>query len=123
MPEGFKVITITEIDYRLMLHIRKLREGKFSQIELSKEMGLNKSFVGNVESLLQHQKYGTRHIPLLAKAFGYKSIDHLFKFPTPKYDKISITLRITPKINKDGSPSKGKIVEVIKVEPVGGIGK
>lgn len=118
MLEEFEVIEIAEIDYRLMLHVKKLREGKFSQEELSKEMGLNKSFVGNVESLLQPQKYGTRHIPLLAKAFNYKTIDKLFKFPTPQYDKIRITLRITPKINKDGSTTKGKNVEVVKVAPI-----
>lgn len=118
MAEEFKTIEIVEMDYRLMLHVKELRKGKFSQEELSLEMGVNKSFVGNVESLLQHQKYGTRHIPLLAKAFGYKSVDELFKFSTPKHDKVRLTLRITPKLNKDGTKSRGKELEVIKVEPI-----
>ncbi|TDN89199.1 hypothetical protein DET49_107115 [Salegentibacter sp. 24] len=118
MVEELKVITMAEFDYHLMLHIKKLREGRFSQEELSKKMGLNKSFVGNVESLLQPQKYGTRHISLLAKAFGYNSIDKLLNFSTPKYDKVHITIRVTSKMNSVGLPSRGKVVEVKKVEPV-----
>jgi transcriptional regulator with XRE-family HTH domain len=43
-----------------------------SKEELSLKMGLTKSFVGNVESYTQRHKYSTRHITLLAKAFGLK---------------------------------------------------
>lgn len=117
MEEEYKTIVMVEMDYRLMLHVKDLREGKFSQEELSIAMGLNKSFVGNVESLLQPQKYGTRHLTLLAKAFGFKNMDKLFKFPTPENDKIVITLKITPKVKKDGTQSKEKNAEVIKIEP------
>jgi len=118
MKEEYKTIEMIEMDYRLMVYIKGLRNGKFTQEELSIAMGLNRSFVGNVESLLQPQKYGTRHLTLLAKAFKFKKVEELFKFPTPKNDKIKLTLKITSKPKKDGTPSKGKNVEVVKIEAI-----
>ena len=56
-------------------------------------MGVSKTFVGNVESYTQHQKYSTRHISLLAKAFGYKNISELMDFPTPQHDRIKVTVK------------------------------
>jgi transcriptional regulator with XRE-family HTH domain len=118
MKVEYKTVEMAEIDYRLILHVKELREGKFTQDELCAAMGLAGSFIGKVESFLQHQKYGTRHLTLLAKAFKFKSIAELFKFPTPEHDRIKITLKISPKLKKDGTPSKEKLIEVVKIEPV-----
>ena len=65
---------------------------EISQEKLSLKMGLTKSFVGNVENIKENHKYSTRHIALLAKAFGFLNISELMNFPTPKYDKIKVTV-------------------------------
>src|SRR5690606_29334211 len=110
---------MSHLDYLFTLHIKKLREAKgWSQQDLSKKMGVTLSFVGNVESFIQRHKYGIRHLTLLAKAFKFKSVSKLFDFPTPDHDMIRLTLKVTPKKKKDGSASKGKNVEVVKVEPI-----
>lgn len=103
----------SHFDFDFINHIKTLRQQKgWSQEELSMRMGVTKTFIGNVESYTQRQKYSTRHIALLAKAFEYKKISELMKFPTPKFDKIKITVRQT--YNKGGS----KVIdsEVIKIE-------
>ena len=110
---------MSHLDYLFTLHIKKLRESRgWSQQDLSKEMGITLSFVGNVESFIQRHKYGVRHLTLLAKAFKFKSVSKLFDFPAPEHDLIKLTLKVTPKTKKDGSPSKGKNVEVVKIEPI-----
>ncbi|MFB2121232.1 helix-turn-helix domain-containing protein [Parapedobacter sp. 2B3] len=110
---------MSHLDYLFTLHIKKLREAKgWSQQDLSKKMGVTLSFVGNVESFIQRHKYGIRHLTLLAKVFKFKSMSKLFDFPTPEHDMIRLTLKVAPKKKKDGTPSKGKDVEVIKIEPI-----
>lgn len=110
---------LSYLDYTLILHIKKLREKQgWTQQELSQRMGVVKSFIGNVESFIQRHKYNIRHLTLIAKAFGFKSVAKLFDFPTPEHDMVRLTIRITPKSKKDGTPSKEKDVEVIKIEPI-----
>lgn len=83
-----------QFDFALIEHIKSLRISKgLSQEKLSLKMGLVRSFVGNVESYTQRHKYSTRHISLLAKAFGFKNISELMDFPTPKYDRIKVTVK------------------------------
>lgn len=106
------------LDYLLILHIKQLRENReWTQQDLSEEMGVTKSFVGNVESFIQRHKYSIRHLTLLAKAFKYKSVSKLFDFPTPKYDRVRLTLKVTITLKEDGKPGS-KTAEVIKEEPV-----
>ncbi|WP_294282961.1 hypothetical protein [uncultured Chryseobacterium sp.] len=62
-----------QFDYDLINHIKKLRMERGSQEKLNLKMGLAKSFVGNVKNIKENHKYSTRHISLLAKAFGYKT--------------------------------------------------
>lgn len=84
----------TQFDFDFIEHVKSLRKSnKWSQEELSIRMGVSKTFVGNVESYTQHQKYSTRHISLLAKAFGYKNISELMGFPTPQHDRIKVTVK------------------------------
>jgi ribosome-binding protein aMBF1 (putative translation factor) len=83
-----------QFDFALIEHIKSLRISKgWSQETLSTEMGVATKFVGNVESYKQHQKYSTRHISLLAKAFGFKNISELMDFPTPEHDRIKVTVK------------------------------
>ncbi|WP_345767223.1 MULTISPECIES: helix-turn-helix transcriptional regulator [Chryseobacterium] len=88
------VFETTQFDYDFINHIKKLRMEKgLSQEKLSLKMGLARSFVGNVENIKENHKYSTRHIALLAKAFGYKNISELMNFPTPEYDRIKVTVK------------------------------
>jgi transcriptional regulator with XRE-family HTH domain len=103
----------TQFDFDLVNHIKELRkEHGLSKENLSLKMGLSKTFVGNVESFTQRHKYSTRHLTLLAKAFGFKNISNLMQFPTPKYDKIKVTVKQT--FNESGS----KVIsnEVLRIE-------
>ncbi len=106
---------ITQFDFDLINHIRNLRESAgYTKEDLSLKMGLAKSFVGNVESYTQRHKYSTRHIALLAKAFGFKSISKLMDFSTPEYDQIKVTVRQT--YNESGT----KVInsEIEKIEAI-----
>lgn len=106
---------ITQFDFDLINHIKSIRETeRLSKEELSLKMGVAKTFVGNVESYTQRHKYSTRHIALLAKAFGLKSISKLMEFPTPKYDKIKVTVKQT--YNQEGT--KVIDIKVLKIEPI-----
>jgi len=103
----------TQFDLDLIEHIKTLRKLKnITKEKLSLLMGVSKTFVGNVESYTQRHKYSTRHITLLAKAFGFDTISQLLDFPTPKYDKIKVTIKQT--LNEGGT----KVIhnEVIKIE-------
>lgn len=103
----------TQFDFDLIRHVANLRKIKgYTKDELSLKMGLTKSFVSNVESFTQKHKYGTRHITLLAQAFGFKNISDLMKFPTPQYDKIKVTVEQT--YNESGT--KVMSSAVLKIE-------
>ncbi|MBF0598288.1 helix-turn-helix domain-containing protein [Faecalibacter rhinopitheci] len=105
----------TQFDFDLINHVKKLRKIKgFTKDDLSIKMGVAKSFVGNVESYTQRHKYSTRHITLLAKAFGYKNIGELLDFPTPQYDRIRVTVEQT--YNEAGT--KVLKSEVVKIEVI-----
>ncbi|NML72098.1 hypothetical protein HHL23_20225 [Chryseobacterium sp. RP-3-3] len=106
---------ITQFDFDLINHVRILRKSVgLNKEELSLKMGLAKSFVGNVESYTQRHKYSTRHITLLCKAFSFKNISDLMKFPTPKNDKIRVTVRQT----MNDACTKVMSSEVIKIEAI-----
>ena len=105
----------THFDFILIQHIEKLRKlNEITKDDLSLKMGLAKSFVSNVESYTQKHKYSTRHITLLAKAFGYTKISDLLDFPTPQYDRIKVTVEQT--YNEAGT----KVIksEVVKIEEI-----
>ncbi|WP_312993147.1 helix-turn-helix domain-containing protein [Chryseobacterium flavum] len=103
----------TQFDLDLIEHIKTLRKlNNITKEKLSLLMGVSKTFVGNVESYTQRHKYSTRHITLLAKAFGFDNVSQLLNFPTPKYDKIKVTIKQT--LNENGT----KVIhnEVVKIE-------
>ncbi|SHF22469.1 helix-turn-helix domain-containing protein [Chryseobacterium takakiae] len=93
MEKNFSFET-TQFDFDFANHIKKLRKSAgLTKEELSLKMGVAKSFVGNVESHTQRHKYSTRHISLLAKAFGFKNISELMDFSTPQHDRIRVTVK------------------------------
>ena len=106
----------TQFDNEIIQHIKKLRiKEKFSQETLSLKMGLAKSFIGNVENYREKHKYSTRHITLLAKAFGYKNIGELLNFPIPQYDRIKVTVEQT--YNEAGTKVlKSEVVKVVEIK-------
>lgn len=102
----------TQFDLDFMNHIKRLREDrKWSQEKLSLKIGVAKSFVSNVESYTQRHKYSTRHIALLAQAFEFDNISKLLNFPTPKYDKIKVIVKVI-KEEKDKRSNKTEIVSI-----------
>lgn len=80
-------------------------------------MGLSEGFVGKVEMYTERAKYSIRHIYLLASALNC-NIQDILPLEQPKHDIVRLTLRRSNKINKDGSISRKKSTEVIKIEPV-----
>ncbi|AZA51204.1 XRE family transcriptional regulator [Chryseobacterium carnipullorum] len=113
--EQITYLETTQFDLDFINHVRNIRKAKkLSKDQLSLKMGLAKSFVSNVESLTQRHKYSTRHITLLCKAFDFKNISDLMNFPTPKNDKIKVTIR--QKMNDTNT----KVVssEVVKIEVI-----
>lgn len=114
MEKIFK-FEITQFDYDFINHIKTLRKAVgMNKEELSLKMGLAKSFVGNVESYTQRHKYSTRHISLLAKAFGFKNVSELMNFPTPKNDRIRVT------VQQIMNEANTKVIssEVLKIEAI-----
>lgn len=105
----------TQFDFDLINHVQNLRKlFGLTKDELSLKMGVAKSFVGNVESMTQRHKYSTRHITLLAKAFGYDNISDLLDFPTPQYDRIKVT--IEQYYNETGTKViKSKVVNIVPI--------
>ena len=109
------IFETTNFDFDFIEHVKNLRKLKdISQEELSLSMGVAKTFVGNVESYTQRHKYSTRHITLLAKAFGFKNVSELMNFPTPKNDRIRVTVQQT----MNEANTKVLASEVLKIEAI-----
>lgn len=120
MPTEIIVQIMSEMDFRLILHIKELREKKgIKQLELSQKMGLASGFVGKVEMFGNSAKYNIRHLPLLAKALGYKNVGEVFPKGIVSKDIVKVTVEKIPVKKKDGSPSQNKFdYEILKVEPL-----
>ena len=109
-------ITMSELDYELIKRVKELRvQHNLSQVQLSHKMNLSSGFIGKVELLTAPDKYSIRHLQLLAKVFDIQSLAELFPREIPHRDLINLTLRVTYNQKKDGSPSKKKLTEVIKI--------
>ena len=109
------IFETTNFDFDFIEHVKNLRKLKdISQEELSLSMGVAKTFVGNVESYTQRHKYSTRHITLLAKAFGFKNVSDLMNFPTPTNDRIRVTVQQT----MNEANTKVITSEVLKIEAI-----
>lgn|SRR5690606_4984541 len=110
------------LDYLLIEHVRSLRKKKkWTQQELSKKMGVTKSFVSNVESLTERHKYSVRHLALLAKAFNYNSVSKLFDFPAPTHDKVLLRIEVTKSERSGTNPNriiKAELKEIILSNPL-----
>jgi len=111
-------IDISHLDYLLIMHVKSLRiiHG-LSQVSLTQKMGLSEGFIGKVELFTERAKYNIRHIKLLASALNC-NIQDILPLEQPEHDMVRLTLKRTNNINKDGSFSKKKTTEVIKIEPL-----
>ena len=115
--------TISELDYKIILRVKQLREEKgISQRDLSEKMKLSKSFVGKVEALSQPDKYSIRHLNLIARALKTKSVHDLIPAGIQEHDMVEIVYDKVSKLNKDGSESKQfdeRITAIIPLEKKG----
>jgi len=120
MTKFHQTKAIFRIEYELILNIKKLRDDKgWSQEMLSSKMGFVETFVSKCESLSQPEKYNLRHIGILKKVFGLKSLDDLFPNGIPKDEQIVIRYKKVPKKKADGTPSKlmeNEVVEIVVVD-------
>ncbi|TCD07670.1 XRE family transcriptional regulator [Pedobacter frigidisoli] len=115
MP-SLKVI-ISEIDYNVILNVKKLREERgISQRELSELMTLSQSFVGKAEALGQPEKYSLRHLRLIAKALSLDSIKEIMPPSVPENDMIEITYEKVSRINERGVVGKKVEDKVISIK-------
>ena len=121
MPNKIIELEMSEMDFRLILHIKELREDQgMTQIELSQKMGLASGFVGKVEMFGNSAKYNIRHLPLIARALGLKNVGEVFPKGIVTNDLVKITLEKFPLPKKDGEPAQNKfdykILELLAVE-------
>lgn len=118
MIKIYQTKAIFRIEYELILNIKTLRKS-WSQEALSRKMGLAENFVGKCESLDQPEKYNLRHLGILKKVFGFKSLDDFFPDGIPNDEQIIIRYKKVPKKKADGNDSKlmdNVVVEIIVVE-------
>ena len=108
------------IDHELIANIQQFRiDREWSQRMLSEKMGFAEAFVGKCESLDQPEKYNLRHLGILLKVFGFKSLDQLFPNGIPADEQIVIRYKKVPKKKADGTPSKlmeNEVVEIVVVD-------
>lgn len=116
--ELMKKKTISAVDYLLIEEVKAIRiEKGISKAQLSAKLKLAESFVGKVEDLSQRDKYSIRHLPLLVKALGLKSIGQLFP-KVPSENIVEITYEKVAKLNKDGSMSKQFEERIIEIKEI-----
>ncbi len=120
MIEIYQTKAIFRIEYELICNIKALREEKgWSQEALSEKMGFAVKFVGKCESLDQPEKYNLRHMGILKKVFGLKSLDDFFPNGIPIDEQIVIHYKKVPKKKADGTDSKlmeNVVVEIVVVD-------
>lgn len=120
MPGKIIVQEMSEMDFRLILHIKELREKQgLTQMDLSQKMGLASGFVGKVEMFGNISKYNIRHLPLIAKALGLKNVGDVLPLGIVSNDIVNVTVEKLPLPKKNGTPSQNKFeYKILKVEPI-----
>ncbi|MFC5623280.1 helix-turn-helix domain-containing protein [Algoriphagus winogradskyi] len=121
MPSIIVEQEMSEMDFRLILHVKELREDiGMTQVELSQKMGLASGFVGKVEMFGNSAKYNIRHLPLIAKALGFKNVGEVLPKGIATKDLVRVILEKVPLLKKNGELSKNKfeykMLEVVAVE-------
>ena len=89
---------ISDIDWFVIEKIRELRSSKFSQAELSREIGFSDGFIGRVENPVTSVTYNLRHINLISKALGV-NISHILPKAPLTTDLVKIVIQL-------GQPTK-----------------
>jgi transcriptional regulator with XRE-family HTH domain len=104
IKEKIKEKIITAIDWYVIERVRELRKSKFSQSELSREIGFSDGFIGRVENPNQSAVYSLRHLNLIARALNV-SVAELMPKQSLDDDLIKVTIKWKP-------PTKTKTGEV-----------
>lgn len=120
MPREIIEQEMSEMDFRLILHIKELREKQgLTQMDLSQKMGLASGFVGKVEMFGNIAKYNIRHLPLIAKALGLKNVGEIFPPGIVTNDIVKVTVEKLPIPKKNGIPSQNKFeYKILGVKPI-----
>jgi transcriptional regulator with XRE-family HTH domain len=105
---------VTAIDWFVIEKVRQLRTSKFSQKQLSQEIGLSEGFIGRIENPNHKAVYNLRHLNLIANILQV-NISELLPKQRIKEDLVKVTYRLMPPTRK----SIGEInYEVLKVTPL-----
>lgn len=73
---------LTEIERIIAQKVREMRQDRnMSQLDLSQRIGVNDSFVGQVERVGTRQKYNIRHLNEIAKVLKCSLWDLIPKEP------------------------------------------
>jgi transcriptional regulator with XRE-family HTH domain len=104
ITERVKEKIITAIDWYVIERVRELRKSKFSQSELSREIGFSDGFIGRIENPNQGAVYSLRHLNLIANALNVGVADLM---PKQSFDDdlVKVTIKWKP-------PTKAKTGEV-----------
>lgn len=85
-----KTTKLSSLEQHVVDYIRKLRtERKLTQQAIGKIIGVQASFIGNVENKLNPSKYNLRHIQLLANHFNLAPSGFLPSSPDQEDEKLS----------------------------------
>lgn len=118
MKKNISLKKITELEFNIIEKVKEIRLSKNkSKMQLSRDIGVDDSFIGKVESLLHPDKYNFKHLYKIATVLKLKSLKDLMPDSIPKYEDIEIIYEMVPKVNKDGTESKQLESRVIKIRP------
>jgi len=114
--EKVKKKIIAAIDWFVIENVRELRKSKFSQSELSREIGFSDGFIGRVENPNQSAVYSLRHLNLIAKALNVNTVDLLPKNRVDE-DLIEVTFKWNPPTKNKTGEINYEIVEIVALSP------
>lgn len=118
MKKNKSLKKITELEFNIIEKVKEIRISKNkSKMQLSRDIGVDESFIGKVESHLHPDKYNFKHLYKIAITLKLKSIKELMPESIPQYEDIEIVYEMVPKINKDGSESKQLEAKVLEIRP------
>jgi len=95
---------VTAIDWFVIEKVRQLRKSKFSQKQLSQEIGLSEGYIGRIENPNHKAVYNLRHLNLIANVLQV-NITELLPKQKLKDDLVKVTFRWLP-------PSKKRTGEI-----------
>jgi transcriptional regulator with XRE-family HTH domain len=114
--EKVKEKIVSAIDWFVIERVRELRKLKFSQSELSREIGFSDGFIGRIENPNQSAVYNLRHLNLIAKALNIDIVDLLPKDRLDD-DLIKVTFKWNPPTKNKAGEVNYEIVNIVTLTP------